>query len=173
MQFKLNSLFLASLCFQFVGTLNPQIWISLKESVNLDLVFLTTSTKFWKYFIILQLFYEHTRRFKTKVWSSTRADTQGNKTSILFKDFECNRTSNSNSKYQLNQNIHAQHHRSGRRAFSKTLRFGIWQRAVNRQPGYRSGNSKGRSPFRLHFSENLRFSKKSPNFSIFTKIRAG
>ena len=41
---------------------------------------------------------------------------------MWFKDFECNRTSNSNSKYQLNWNIHVPHHRSGRgQAFSKTV----------------------------------------------------
>ena len=35
----------------------------------------------------------------------------------------------------------------------------VWQRAVSRQPSFRSGNSKGRSPSRYHFSENLKFSK--------------
>ena len=49
----------------------------------------------------------------------------------------------------------------------------VWQRAVNRQPGYRSGNSKGRSPSRSCFSENLKFSKKSPQFSTFAKVRDG
>ena len=43
-----------------------------------------------------------------------------------------------------------------------------WQRAVNREPGYRSGNSKGRSPFRFHFPGNLKFSKKY-HFSTFLK----
>ena len=38
----------------------------------------------------------------------------GNQTSIQFEDFECNSTSNSNAKYNVNQNIHVQHHRSSR-----------------------------------------------------------
>jgi hypothetical protein len=29
----------------------------------------------------------------------------------------------------------------------------VWQRAVNRQPGYRSGNSKGKSPFATIFQK--------------------
>ena len=37
----------------------------------------------------------------------------------------------------------------------------IWQRAVNRQPGFRSGNSKRRSPSRYHFPEILKISKKN------------
>jgi len=35
-----------------------------------------------------------------------------------------------------------------------------WQRAVNRQPGFRSGNSKGRSLSRYHFPGNSEISKK-------------
>jgi hypothetical protein len=45
----------------------------------------------------------------------------------------------------------------------------LWQRAVNRQPGYRSGNSKGRSPSRYHFPENSEIFKKSHHFSTFWK----
>ena len=44
-----------------------------------------------------------------------------------------------------------------------------WQRAVNRQPGNRSGNSNGRSPSRFHFSENLKFSRKASSFFNFYK----
>ena len=44
-----------------------------------------------------------------------------------------------------------------------------WQRAVNRQPGYRSGNSKGRSPSCYHFPENLKFSKRISSFFNFCK----
>ena len=62
---------------------------------------------------------------------------RGNQTSIWFKDFKCNRTSNSNAKYHLNWNIYVQDYGSSRgQAFSKTLRFGI-EPAVNRQPGFR------------------------------------
>ena len=39
----------------------------------------------------------------------------------------------------------------------------VWQRAVNRQPSFRSGNSKGRSPSAF-FYENLSISKKNPTF---------
>ena len=46
----------------------------------------------------------------------------------------------------------------------------VWQRAVNRQPGFRSGNSKGRSPSRYHFPENLKTSKKSRHFQLFKKV---
>ena len=46
----------------------------------------------------------------------------------------------------------------------------VWQRAVNRQPGYRSGNSKGRSLSCYYFPENFKFSKKnSPHFLTFSK----
>ena len=47
----------------------------------------------------------------------------------------------------------------------------LWQRAVNRQPGYRSGNSKGRSPSRDYFPENLKFSKNLIIFLLFLKVQ--
>ena len=45
----------------------------------------------------------------------------------------------------------------------------LWQRAVNRQPGYRSGNSKGRSPPCFSFSEILKSFKKISSFFNFYK----
>jgi len=45
----------------------------------------------------------------------------------------------------------------------------LWQRAVNRQPGYRSGNSKGRSPTALIFQKIWNFQKKTHHFSTFSK----
>ena len=56
--------------------------------------------------------------------------------------------------------------------FPSLLPFLQWQRAVNRQPGYHSGNSKCRSPSRSRFPENLKFSKKSHHFSTFLKSLA-
>ena len=61
---------------QFVENSNPSGTNISEEKTNLDLVFLMNSTKFWKYFIIFTIFYEHTHAFKTQVWSSTKADTQ-------------------------------------------------------------------------------------------------
>ena len=45
----------------------------------------------------------------------------------------------------------------------------LWQRAVNRQPGYRSGKSKGRSPSRYHFPEILESSENPIIFQLFKK----
>ena len=48
----------------------------------------------------------------------------------------------------------------------------VWQRAVNRQPGYHSGNSKGRSPpaYIFQFSDFLKnFEKELHHFSTFSK----
>ena len=45
----------------------------------------------------------------------------------------------------------------------------VWQRAVNRQPGYRSGNSKGRRPSRHHFQKIWNFQKKLSSFFNFCK----
>ena len=42
----------------------------------------------------------------------------------------------------------------------------LWQRAVNRQPGFRSGNSKSRSPSRSHFPEILKIWKISSFFNF-------
>ena len=45
-----------------------------------------------------------------------------------------------------------------------------WQQAVNCQPGYRSGNSKGRSPSRYYFPGNSKFSKNLIIFQLFKKV---
>ena len=48
----------------------------------------------------------------------------------------------------------------------------LWQRAVNREPGYRSGNSKGRSPPTIIFQEIRNFQKISSFFNFFKKFRS-
>ena len=89
---------------------------------------LVFSNNFYKSLKIFHLFYSFFTNThpgsKPKFGRAPELIRRGNKTSILFEDFECNRTSNLKVKHQLNQNIHVQHHRSGRgRAFSKTLQF--------------------------------------------------
>ncbi len=71
-----------------------------------------------------------------------------NETSIYFQDFECNRTNNSNAKYQLNLKITTPKYGCSRApVWFKTLWFSITllagrsllyvEPAVNRQPGFR------------------------------------
>ena len=43
----------------------------------------------------------------------------------------------------------------------------VWQRAVNRQPGYRSGNSKGRRPAASIFQKFWNFQKITPFFNFY------
>ena len=83
--------------------------------------------KLWTTFIIFKRFsWTHNTGWKLRFDRVQRLVLMGNETSMWFKDFEGNITSNANAKYQLYQNIHVQHHWSGRgRAFSKTLRFNI------------------------------------------------
>ena len=163
-QSDLNSLFLTTFCFQFVGTLNPSETNISWEKSNLDLFFLTNPTKIWNISSFLQIFTNTHTGSKLKFDRARKLIFSANGTSIWFKDFECNKTSNSNAKHHLNQNIHVQHHRSSRgRAFSKTLRFGM-QRAVNRQPGNHSGNSKGRSPSTIVFPKIWNFQNKISSF---------
>ena len=92
----------------------------------------------------------------------------GNETSICFKDFECNKTSNLNAKNHSNQNIHVQQHRSSRgRAFPKTLRFGM---ATSGEPStwLPLGKLEGQEPLRFYFPEILKFTKMY-HFSTFWK----
>ena len=129
MQFKLNLLFRASLCCQFVGTSNP-----LDRNISLanfmifwSLVFSNDFYKILKIFHHFYSFFTNTHTGSTPKFGRAPELILGrNKTSILFKDFKCNETSNSNAKYPLNRNFHVQHYGSGRgQAFSKTLRFSI------------------------------------------------
>ena len=105
-------------------------WIKISWWISWFFRSLVFSSNFYKILKIFHHFYgfftnTHTGS-KPKFGRAPELILGGNKTSILFKDFECNKTSNSNAKYHSNQNIHVQDHGSGRgRAFSKTLRFGI------------------------------------------------
>ena len=72
-EFAISDEFVLVVLLEFKSLENEDL---LRDSINSDLVFLTTSTQIGKYLIIFATFYEHTPGFKTQVWSSTKADIQ-------------------------------------------------------------------------------------------------